>query len=402
MNTTLFEQENKSLGSLQRRWLATAVSWYVILGLGYWLLAPIWPDAGRWATVAGLVMVYGLWVLWDGLAQNRRAGETAVLPTLGWGNGLTLMRGLAVSLIAGFLFSPWPGGALAWLPMLLYTTADIADYLDGYLARITNHATALGQRLDMEFDGLGMLIVSLLAVWYGQLPWWYLSLGLARYLFVFGLWWREKNDLPVYEMTPSIHRRIFAGFQMGFMSAVLWPIWPATGLTIAGTIFAGATAVSFLRDWLVAIGWINPQTASYQRARRQIVQLATFWLPPLLRLGLVGGTAVILTDLVPIAQPKAWTDLFMSWLLPAPTLLATSGVIVLVVAGSAVALGVMGRISSLLLVFPLGFDIVTGGLTPANGLTLACIIALMLLGTGPFSLWRPEEQFMVNRAGEIP
>lgn len=400
MTTTIQPQENQSSGGLQRRWLVTAVTWYTVLGLGYWLLAPVWPNAGRWAGIAGLVMVYGLWVLWDGLLQNHRAGETAVLPTLGWGNNLTLMRGLAISLIAGFLFSPWPAGALAWLPMLLYTTADIADYFDGYLARITNHATALGARLDMEFDGLGMLVVSLLAVWYGQLPWWYLSLGLARYLFVFGLWWRNKRHLPVYDMPPSIHRRIFAGFQMGFMRAVLWPIIPPAGATVAGTIFAAAMAVSFLRDWLVVIGWLDPQTTRYQHARRRVYRLMTYWLPPLWRLGLVGGTAVILTNLAPIHQPSAWVDLFMSWRLPEPGLWATGWVLVLAAAGTAVALGVMGRLFSLLLVFPIGFDMITRGLTVSNGSALACIIVLMLLGTGPLSLWRPEERFMVHRAGE--
>lgn len=400
MTTTV--QANKTHAGiiLRRRWLATAVLWYALLALGYWRLAPVWPNAGRWAMIAGLVMVYGLWVLWDGLPQNHRTGETAVLPTLGWGNGLTLMRGLAISLVAGFLFSPWPAGALAWLPMLLYTTADVADYLDGYLARITNHATQLGARLDMEFDGLGMLVVSLLAIWYGQLPWWYLSLGLARYLFVFGLWWREKRNLPVHEITPSVHRRIFAGFQMGFMSAVLWPIVPPAGATIAGTIFAAATAVSFLRDWLVTTGWIDPQTPGYQRARRRVYRLMTYWLPPLWRLGLVGGTAVILTHLSPIWQPAAWVDLFVSWRLPGPGMWATGWVLILLVGGTAVALGVMGRLLSLLLVFPIGFDMITRGLTMSSGVALACVIVLMLLGTGPLSLWRPEERFMVHRAGE--
>jgi CDP-diacylglycerol--glycerol-3-phosphate 3-phosphatidyltransferase len=239
-----------------------------------------------------------------------------------------------------------------------------------------------------------------LAVWYGQLPWWYLSLGLARYLFVFGLWWREKRSLPVHEMTPSVHRRIFAGFQMGFMSAVLWPILPPSGAAIAGTIFAAATAVSFLRDWLVAIGWLDPQDARYQRAQRRIFRLTTFWLPPLLRLGLIGGTAVILTKLAPVWQPTNWVDLFMSWRLPVPGLLAAAWVIVFLLAGTAVALGVMGRLLSLPIVFPLGFEIITNGLTPANGVTLGCIIALMLLGTGPLSIWRPEERFLVHRAGE--
>ena len=392
--------ESTALTRLRRRWWVVPIFWYSALGLGYWLLAPVWPHTGRWALIAGLVMVYGLWLSWDGLPQNHREGETAVLPTLGWGNSLTLMRGLAISLVAGFLFSPWPAGALAWLPMLLYTVADVADYLDGYLARITDHATALGARLDMEFDGLGMLVVSLLATWYGQLPGWYLSLGLARYLFVFGLWLRRKRGRPTHEMPPSVHRRLFAGFQMGFMSAVLWPIMPPAGATVAGTIFAAATAVSFLRDWLVVIGWIDSHTARYQHARRQVYRLMTHWLPPLWRLGLAAGTAAILTNLTPIIQPTAWVNLFLRWRLPEPGLWATGWAIVLIAVSTAVVLGVVGRLLSLLLIFPIGFDMIMRGLTPANGLALVCAVALMLLGTGPLSLWRPEDRFVVRRAGE--
>jgi hypothetical protein len=175
---------------------------------------------------------------------------------------------------------------------------------------------------------------------------------------------------------------------------------PPAGATIAGTIFAAATTVSFLRDWLVTIGWIAPRTTVYQQARRQIVRLTTYWLPPVLRLGLVGGTAVILTHLSPIWQPTAWVDLFVSWRLPGSGLWAMGWVLVLLAAGTAVTLGMLGRLLSLLLVFPLGFDIVTRGLTPENGLALACAVVLMLLGTGPLSLWRPEDRFMVRRAGE--
>lgn len=400
MTTTVQATGDPIAIRLRRRWLATAVLWAGVLLLGYSLLRPVWPGAGRWAAVAVPVAAYGLWVLWRSLPENHREGETAVLTTLGWGNNLTLMRGLAISLVAGFLFSPWPEGALAWLPMLFYTAADVADYLDGYLARITNHVTALGARLDMEFDGLGMAIVSLLAVWYGQLPSWYLVLGLARYLFVLGLWWREKRGLPVYAMTPSVHRRIFAGFQMGFMSAVLWPIMPPAGATIAGTIFATATAVSFSRDWLVVIGRIDPRSERYRRARRWIYRLTTHWLPLFLRLGLLGGTAVILANLSPIWQPEAWVDLFVSWRLPGPGLWAAGWAIVLMGAVTAAALGAMGRLLSLVLVFPLGFDIITRGLLPENGLALACAVMLMLLGTGPLSWWRPEDRFMVRRAGE--
>ena len=376
--------------------VATAVA------AGLWLLAAIglwqsWPAyAGRWALLAGLALAYVLAVFWRNLAANHRAGETAVLPTLGLGNTLTLYRGLATALLAGFLLSPWPEGWLAWLPAFLYMTADIADYLDGYAARIAHHATRLGEILDMEYDGLSVLIVTLLAVWYGQLPLWYLPLGLARYLFVFGLWLRARRDLPIYDLPPSAHRRIFAGFQMGFLSAVLWPIVPPAGAAIAGAVFGGATAVSFLRDWLVAIGWLDPQAAGYQRWQQHIAAAATRRLPLLLRLVLAVSLAAMLTT-----EPLlAWTDLFVGWRLPGTAVWATVSLAVLVGGGTAVLLGVMGRVAAFLLVFPLGFDMLASGLTWANGAALACATAVMLLGPGPWALWRPEEPFMAWRAGE--
>jgi len=380
----------------QRAVMATAVA------AGVWLLTAvglwqIWPEsAGRWALLAGLVLAYVLAVLWRNLAANRRAGETAVLPTLGLGNTLTLYRGLAAALLAGFLLSPWPGGWLAWLPALLYMTADVADYLDGYAARVTHHATRLGEILDMEYDSLSVLIVTLLAVWYGQLPLWYLPLGLARYLFVFGLWLRARRDLPIYDLPPSAHRRIFAGFQMGFLSAVLWPIVPPAGAAIAGAVFGGATAVSFLRDWLVAVGWLDPHAVRYQYWQQRIAGVATRRLPLFLRSVLAVSLVAVLA-----AEPlPAWMELFAGWRLPGTAVWSTVSLALLVGAGTAVMLGVMGRVAAFLLVFPLGFDMLASGLTWANGAALACATAVMLLGPGPWALWRPEEPFMARRAGE--
>ena len=379
------------------------VGWGTAVLLFYFWLRQVWQvgSANRWLGLVVLPLLYCLWVSWDGLPQNKRVGETAVLPTFGWGNRLTLLRGLAISMVAGFLFSPWPMGWLAWLPMLLYTAADIADYLDGYLARITNHATPLGERLDMEYDGLGMLIVSLLAVWYGQLPWWYLSLGLARYLFVFGLWWREKRGLVNQAMSPSVHRRMFAGFQMGFMSAVLWPIMPPEFATIAGTTFAIPTALGFLRDWLVVVGRLKPQSARYIQVQRWLYLFTTKWLPPALRIGLASCIAAIFLALPEVWPPQSWVDLFISWGLPLPTAVAILAVVLLLLGGVLVLFGSMGRLAAFWLIFPIGFDMVTRGLTWASGVGLATAVCLMLLGTGPLSRWKPEERFLLRRAGEV-
>lgn len=392
--------QHLALTRLRWRWGLTAGLWLGVWLAGYIWLHGQWSGAGRWLWISGLVLTYGLWTVWRGLPLNRRERETAVLPTFGLGNGLTLWRGLAMGLLSGFLLSPWPQGTLAWLPMCLYTTASIADYLDGYAARLTNHVTLLGTRLDMEFDGLGVLLVSLLAVWYQQLPWWYLSIGLARYLFLLGLRWREWRKLPIRELPPSIHRRIFAGFQMGFMSAVLWPIVPPAGATIAGTIFATATGLGFLRDWLVVIDWLQPQGVQYRRWQQWIYRMTTQWLPPLLRI-VLGATAVAhLATYTPLLPPRDWVGLFTSWHLPGAIPLAVGVMLLFLVGVCCLSLGIMGRVWSLVLIFPIGFDMITQGATWVNGLLLTCSICLMLLGTGAFSLWQPEEPYMMRRAGE--
>ncbi len=390
------------LEKLRRRWLGLAVMWGTTVLLFYVWLRQVWQIelANRWLLLTLPPLFYCLWVVGRHLAENKRTGETAVLPTFGWGNRLTLLRGLAISMVAGFLFSPWPEGGLAWLPMLLYTAADVADYLDGYLARITNHATKLGERLDMEYDGLGMLIVSLLAVWYGQLPAWYLFLGLARYLFVFGLWWRQRRGLPNRDLPHSVHRRVFAGFQMGFMSSVLWPIMPPEFATIAGTTFAIPTALGFLRDWFLVTGRLDPQAANYQQVQQWLFRVMTQWLPPVLRLVLASRVSAIFLALPQAWPPADWVDLFTGWGLPLPAFLASVAVVLLLLGGILVLLGTMGRLAAFWLVFPLGFDMVTRGLDWANGVGLATAVCLMLLGTGPLSRWKPEERYLLRRAGE--
>lgn len=386
--------------SLRRRWRLTVAAWVLVWAGGYWQLNGHWPYAGRWALLSAPFLLYGLWVVWRHLPQNHRPEQTRLLPTLGWGNILSIGRGLAMALVAGFLLSPWPGGVLAWAPMLLYTAADVADFLDGYVARKTDHITALGAALDGEFDGLGVLIVSLLAVWYGQLPWWYLSFGLIRYVYVAGLRWRRRRGLPIYDLPPSAHRRIIAGFHMGFMSAVLWPILPPAGATIAGAIFGGASAMGFLRDWLVVSGRVDPEASGYRRWMGRLGRLARQIAPPLARLALVGSVSGVVAGWKGHFPPPAWPELFARWGLPGTAVLAAIAAIALLLGTALVGMGVLARLLSLALIFSLGFEIITVGPTWANGTAVACAVYLMLMGPGLFSLWPLEEPYMKRRAGE--
>ncbi|MEZ4516697.1 MAG: CDP-alcohol phosphatidyltransferase family protein [Chloroflexota bacterium] len=389
------------LHSLRREWVLVAGVWLLVWLVAYGLLRPVWPYSERWFLLSGLLSAYSLWwVLWRNLGDNHPPDSAELLPSLGPGNFLTLIRGLCIALIGGFLFGPWPMGALAWIIVLIYTTADVADYFDGYLARRSNHVTQLGSRLDIEFDGLGTLVVILLAISFGQLPWWYLIIGLARYLFVFGLWLRTKRGLPIHDLPPSIHRRIFAGFQMGFLSVVLWPIVPAGAATIAGTLFALATGAGFLRDWLVVSGVVDPTQSAYLRTQQAVYRFFAVWLPPLLRALLAVSMIRIMSASTPTLRPAAWEELLASWHVPGPAVLATGLAILGIVGTVLITLGIAGRLVSIAMAFPIGFDISVRGLNWDNAVALVAIIGIMLLGTGPFSLWRPEDPRMQQRLGD--
>jgi CDP-diacylglycerol--glycerol-3-phosphate 3-phosphatidyltransferase len=275
---------------------------------------------------------------------------------------------------------------------------SILDYLDGYVARVTGQATLLGQTLDGAFDALGLLIALGLAVGFGQLPWWYLLLGLCRYLFVFGMWWRRRRGKPIYELPPSSNRRLLAGFQMGFISVILWPLFSPPGTTLAGLIFAIPFLAGFLRDWLVVSGQLDPASSAYQTAREQLVRLLAGWLPLGLRLLVV---LVSLGFLGPIAARAAVRRVLFAWPgAPFPELTADGLGLLAILTTVMLALGILGRLAALGLLAPTAMTVVAAGLHLQNGLLLAGTVAIMLLGSGFFSLWQPEEVLVRIRAGD--
>jgi CDP-diacylglycerol--glycerol-3-phosphate 3-phosphatidyltransferase len=192
------------------------------------------------------------------LAEGERA--------LGLATGLTLLRGLLVSLVAGFTFVP-ALGAVRWWPAALYAAAAIADRADGLVARRLGHVTALGAHLDGAMDALGMLTASIVGVMWRRLPPWYLLLGAAYYVYQAAIWLRLRIGWPVY--TERVRRRRetrwFAGAQMILIVASLPPVL-SLGLTSAvATVLMLPTLVFFVRDWITLIGWTSapePDSAS--------------------------------------------------------------------------------------------------------------------------------------------
>lgn len=384
-------RENSILRILRLRWLSLAILAELFLAGMFFMLYQMWqPEmAWRWLTLASLPAVYLLVILWQGLILNTRIGELALLPELGPGNGLTFVRGMLIAALAGFLFLPLPPGWLAWLPGLLYTTAALADLFDGYLARRSNHVTSLGERLDMSLDGLGVLIGAMLLVQYGKTPFFYLLVGMARYLFVAGIWLRERLDKPIYDLPPSATRRPFAGAQMGFIGVVLFPFFTAPGTALVAACFALPFLAGFSIDWLTVSGVIRDRVKATNSFPGGIIRYLTTWGALILRLAVAVTLFWILVKLL---------GSFSGFDYSTPSIVAIYFFGLL--GGVLMVLGSAGRVAALAILFSFGLIQQFNSLGAVEIFVIIGATIVFFLGSGAYSLWIPEKRLISKRLGE--
>ncbi|MCS7248191.1 MAG: CDP-alcohol phosphatidyltransferase family protein [Anaerolineales bacterium] len=392
------------IGALHKRWLLTLLAFGLFLWGMNFILAANWGASIRWlwTVAAGAFCAYVLAVLWKALPLNYRVEDRAFLPYFGAGNLVSLFRGWLLAALAGFLFTPLPVGWMAWLPGTLYILNGIADLFDGYLARRLRQVTVMGERLDMSLDGLGVLFASILLFRYGTLPFWVLFVGLARFLFLLVAKLREKLGKPVYDLPPSNLRRALAGAQMGFLGAVLLPVFTPPATVWAGAFFSLPFLLNFGRDLLWMCG-VRLDFAVLRALRSSFGCLVAQprgwildWLLFGLRLGIGYGVGKQIWSWLS-APPQflsAWTPLGSAqtqyhWMV------AFYGIGVV-----SVVLGLVGRVGAALLLIGVGLQqgILPLGWLEAGILTSACL--LFLLGSGEVSIWRPEERLIRQRWGE--
>jgi len=204
------------------------------------------------ALVTGLCWVGVLWVVGFGHGRHRPDGDS-VRRIVGLANALTVLRGGLYAVVAGFVVVP-ASTDLTWVPAVCYGTGVLLDFLDGTVARTIGTETELGRRLDMAFDTFGFVAAPLVAVLWGLLPVWYLTLSAARYVYLGGLAWRRVRDLPVFDRPGGDLATSLAGVQMAFITVALVPGSP-TGLVHAvAPVVLAPSLVVFTRDYLVASG----------------------------------------------------------------------------------------------------------------------------------------------------
>lgn len=316
--------------------------------------------------------LYQATVLYFDLNLNRARKSGKLLSGFGAGTWLSLVRLLLLSLLSGFLVTPRYGNWLAWAPFALYLMFNLIDIVDGYAARRWGKVTLLGQKLDLDLDGRGMLVGSLLVVLGGRAGWWYMLVGLARYLFVFGIWARRKLHLPVVEK-PNPLARPLAGLQMGVTTALLAPVLHPPFTILISSLVMLPFLSNFLYDWLV----IGKKKVAKQTALPEVV---ANMFPLVLRLLLL----ILVANRV-ISNGRTGVNGYLE---------------IILVLGIFLGIGV--RLLSLLLLVQVGLIMQT---QPIGSFELAlslCSLLLVYFGPGIFSAWIPEASILRRRLGEKP
>ena len=389
---------SKNLRALQIRWGFYVLASSLVIALFFLQILKIqFPTyAYRWTIQSAIVMLFQLVNLWRFLPQNRRQGEDVLIPRFGPGNRMTLMRGTLIALLCGFILIDKLPGIWAWLPAALYILSDITDFLDGYLARISNTVTRLGETLDMYLDALGVLVVTLLAFQYDTVPWWYLPFGFARYLFLIGLYFHQRRGGRVYPLKPSNTRRLFAGLQMGFITVMLFPVVGPPATTFAATLFLIPFLSMFLIDYLQVTGHDPVRRSNY------FAFLGDWNIAPL-KIWLLGWAPLILRGVIVLIYGNH--ALRLGLIIPSngstipedarPIFLAISLIFMLLF-----AFGILGRTSSILALIITGIQLQWVNFSFTYWLLVIALIYILFVGNGKFALWNPEEWLITNRAGQ--
>lgn len=209
------------------------------------------------AFVAGGCLAGQLWYVSHRVAPPRVDGRPLV-ELFGVANTLTLFRGALYAVVAGFVVVP-PETPLVWVPALAYGGGVVLDKLDGVVARTVGEVTPVGKRLDMAFDTFGFVVAPLVAVLWGQLPVWYLSLSAARYVYRGGVAWRQFRGRPLFEQPNGDIGKYLAGVQMVFLTAALAPVVPTGVVWAAAPLVLFPSLLVFARDFLAVTGRLPAQ-----------------------------------------------------------------------------------------------------------------------------------------------
>jgi phosphatidylglycerophosphate synthase len=179
-----------------------------------------------------------------GLARGlARSGADALGPA----DWVTLTRATLVCDVAALTVDSLSRPAPVTTLVVLAAVALVLDAVDGWVARRTRTASALGARFDMEVDAFLILVLSVYVA--RSIGEWVLTIGAARYGFVVATWLLTWMRTP---LRPRYWRKVVAataGIALTFAAADVLPRALTTAALAASLILL---TESFGRDvwWL--------------------------------------------------------------------------------------------------------------------------------------------------------
>lgn len=197
------------------------------------LSAASWLVGAAYAAGTCLMLTRGL----------RRSGATRLGPA----DRVTLTRAILVGGVTALTVDSFTRPAPVTVLVALTAVALVLDAVDGYVARRTGTASALGARFDMEVDAFLILVLCLLvAPWAGG---WVLAIGAMRYAFVVASWLLPWMRAP---LPPRYWRKVVAATQGVVLALAVADVLPRPVMT---AVLAAALALlveSFGHD----VGWL--------------------------------------------------------------------------------------------------------------------------------------------------
>ena len=160
---------------------------------------------------------------------------------------VTIARATLAVGVAALVADSFAHGTPVALLVSLAAVALVLDLVDGWVARRTGTATALGARFDGEVDAFLILVLSVyVAPEYGA---WVLAIGAARYLFLAGEWLLPWMRAP---LPPRRWRKVVAAAQGVVLTVAAAGVLPR-GLTQALLVAALAALAASMGEcvwWL--------------------------------------------------------------------------------------------------------------------------------------------------------
>lgn len=294
---------------------------------------------------------------------------------MGIANHITLLRGTLFTVCFGFAFIP-PRPGYVWAPFLLYTTALVFDFVDGYLARMTGSESAIGEILEHEYDSFGVIIASIVAWSWGALPFVFVPVAFGRYIYLLAARIRTLRGRTMQPLVYTMSGRVIAGLYMGFLAAALIPELPTPLLRAGAPFFLVPFVGGFVRDWLIATGYLRTEGGVYESIRRFVNRWMLGVVPIFVRI-----IAALFCALLAVES---------------------GGVpgVALAVAALLLAAGASARAAALFAMGMLAFVVFRQlGHSPHIVVAFALSTAVLVLGSGRLSLARPEERPFAVRIG---